>query len=119
MEGHSSTFVTSLSLLGVVSRQMMCVLNVDRNMSNVGRDYYLVCTRGVINGKAGKATALPKFLDTLILSHSWGADYAQPLSLPHLNKFRDYAPVYLHHNAQWLTLVIDRPFNSFSKIFLK
>ena len=31
----------------------------------------------------GKADALPKFLDTLILSG--GADYAQPLALPHLN----------------------------------
>ena len=48
--------------------------------------------RGVINGKAGKAAALPKFSDTLTLSQSRGADYAQPLDLPHLNCFRDYAP---------------------------
>jgi len=41
--------------------------------------------RGVINGKAGKAAALPKFSNTLTLSQ-WGegADYAQPLALPHL-----------------------------------
>ena len=34
--------------------------------------------RGVINGKAGKAPALPKFSDMLTLSHSGGADYAHP-----------------------------------------
>ena len=48
--------------------------------------------RGVINGKAGKAAALPKFSDTLTLSQSEGADYAQPLALPHLNSFCDFAP---------------------------
>jgi hypothetical protein len=37
--------------------------------------------RGVINGKAGKATALPKFSDTLTLSQPEGADYAGPLAL--------------------------------------
>ena len=42
---------------------------------------------GVINGKAGKAAALPKFSDMLTLSQSWGADYAQPLTLPHLKFF--------------------------------
>ena len=47
--------------------------------------------RGVINGKAGKAAALPKFLDALTLSQSGAADYAQPLALPYL-KNRDYAP---------------------------
>ena len=35
--------------------------------------------RGVINGKAGNAAALPKFPDTLTLSQSRGTDYAQPL----------------------------------------
>ena len=44
-------------------------------------------SRGVINGKAGKAAALPKFSDTLTLSQSEGADYAQPLALPHLKFF--------------------------------
>ena len=39
---------------------------------------------GVINGKTGKAAALPKFLDKLTLSQSGGADYAKPLALPHL-----------------------------------
>ena len=33
--------------------------------------------RGVINGKASKAAALPQFLDTFTLS--------QPFALPHLN----------------------------------
>ena len=37
--------------------------------------------RGVINGKAGKAAALPKFSDTLTLSQPRGADYAHPLDL--------------------------------------
>ena len=37
------------------------------------------------NGKLGKAAALPKFSDTLTLSQSSGADYAQPMALPHLN----------------------------------
>ena len=54
--------------------------------------------RGVINGKAGKAAALPKFSDTLTISQSEGADYAQPLALPHLKCFRDYAHEdYKHH----------------------
>ena len=44
-------------------------------------------TRGVIYGKAGKAAPLPKFSDTLTLSQSGGADYAQQLDLPHLKKF--------------------------------
>ena len=39
----------------------------------------MIC-RGVINGKAGKAAALPKFSDTLILSQSGAADYPQPLA---------------------------------------
>ena len=37
--------------------------------------------RGVINGKAGKAAALPKFSDTLTLSQPRGGDYAHPLAL--------------------------------------
>ena len=37
--------------------------------------------RGVINGKADKAAALPKFSDTLTLSQPGGADYAHPLAL--------------------------------------
>ena len=36
---------------------------------------------GVIIGKAGKAPALPKFLNTLTLSQPEGADYAHPLAL--------------------------------------
>ena len=36
--------------------------------------------RGVINGKAGKAAALPKFSDTLTLSQPGRADYAHPLA---------------------------------------
>ena len=43
--------------------------------------------RGVNNGKAGKAAALPKYLDTLTLSQPRGAYYAQPLALPHLKTF--------------------------------
>ena len=48
--------------------------------------------RGVINGKAGEAAALPNFSDTLTLSQPRGADYAQPLALPHL-KFSDIMPL--------------------------
>ena len=40
-------------------------------------------TAGVINGKAGKTAALPKFSDTLTLSQS-EADYAHSLVLLHL-----------------------------------
>ena len=47
----------------------------------------MITIRGVINGKAGKAAALPKFSDTLTLSQSGGADYASPLALSHLKKF--------------------------------
>ena len=50
--------------------------------------------RGVINGKAGKAAALPKFSDTLTLSQPRWANYAHPLALLHLKNFCDYAPVY-------------------------
>ena len=48
--------------------------------------------RGVINGKAGKTAALPKFSDTLTLSQSRGQIISQPLALPHLKSLRDYAP---------------------------
>jgi hypothetical protein len=52
---------------------------------------YLIEIRGVINGKASKATALPKFSATLTLSQSGGgggrAEYAKPLALPHLYIF--------------------------------
>ena len=44
-------------------------------------------SRGVINDKEDKAAALPKFSDMLTLSESEGADYAQPLALPHLKFF--------------------------------
>ena len=37
--------------------------------------------RGVINGKAGKAAALPQFSDTLSLSQPEGAEHAHPLAL--------------------------------------
>ena len=38
--------------------------------------------RGVVNGKAGKAATLPKFLDMLTLSQSGGgADYTHPLAI--------------------------------------
>ena len=52
--------------------------------------------RGVINGKAGKAAALPKFSDTLTLSQPGEADYAHSLALPHRKNFSDYAPEYKH-----------------------
>ena len=53
--------------------------------------------RGVINVKAGKAAALPKFSDTstLTLAGGGGADYAQPLALPYLNIFV-IMPLQLH-----------------------
>ena len=47
----------------------------------------MIVHRGIINGKAGKAAALPKFSDTLTLSQSGEANYAQPLALPHLKFF--------------------------------
>jgi hypothetical protein len=52
--------------------------------------YYGKC---IINGKAGNAAALTKFLDMLTLSQSGGAEYAQPLALPQKNNFLDYASV--------------------------
>ena len=39
-------------------------------------------------GKAGKAAALTKFLDTITISQP----VRHPLALPWLKKFRDYAP---------------------------
>ena len=47
---------------------------VDEN--NLKSEYYY--NRGVINGKAGKAAALPKFLDTLTLSQSGGEGQIMP-----------------------------------------
>ena len=41
----------------------------------------LILHRCVINSKAGKAAALPKFSDTLTPSQPRGADYAHPLAL--------------------------------------
>ena len=52
--------------------------------------------RVVINGKAGKAPALSKFLDMSTLSQSGRADYAQPLALPHLKYFVITPLVYLY-----------------------
>ena len=43
-----------------------------------------MASRGLINGKADKAAALPKFSETLTLSQPGGAHYAHPLALPHL-----------------------------------
>ena len=45
----------------------------------------------VINGKSGKAAALPKFSDRL--TQPKGADYARQLALPRQKNFCDYAPV--------------------------
>ena len=58
-------------------------------------NFYLlsvISIRGVINGKAGKAAALPKFSDSLTLSQPGGSDYAHTLALPHLTIFYDYVP---------------------------
>ena len=52
----------------------------------------LANVRGIINSKAGKAAASPKFLDTLNLSQSGGADYTQPLALLYL-KFYMITPL--------------------------
>ena len=52
------------------------------------REHSQTTFRGVINGKVGKAAALPS--NTLTLSQSGGEDYAQPLASPIF--FRDYAP---------------------------
>ena len=61
-----------------------------------------VLCRGVINGKAGKAAALPKFSDTLVILSQLGrgADYAHILMLPCLKKFRDYASEFLLFNEK-------------------
>ena len=68
--------------------------------------------RGVNNGKAGKAAALPKFSDMLTLSQPRVADYAHPLALPHQKMFRDYAPgsaqVGLLHTCLWSDIHTDK-----------
>ena len=57
----------------------------EQSGGNVDRPFMIwTLNRGVINGKAGKAAALPKFSDTLTLSLPRGADYVHPLALPHL-----------------------------------
>ena len=51
------------------------------------------CTyMGVINGKAGKTAALPKYSDTLTLSQPEGADYAHHLDFVSHKKFHVFAP---------------------------
>jgi hypothetical protein len=50
----------------------------------LGFGHTIYVCRGVIDGKLGKAAALHKFPNTLTLSQSKGANYAQPLALPHL-----------------------------------
>ena len=64
---------------------------------------FLIC-RGVINGKAGKAAALPKF--SAMLSPRVfnpisikGADYAHPLALSHL-KIVMITPALIEVNVQ-------------------
>ena len=47
----------------------------------MNKELFTTVLLGVINGKAGKAAALPKFSDTLTLSQPGGADYAHPLAL--------------------------------------
>ena len=51
-----------------------------------GRNQYLVC-------KVGKTAVLSRFRSQS--KGGGGADYAQSLNLPHLNLFRDYAPMML------------------------
>ena len=53
-------------------------------------------SRGVVNGKAGKAAAVPTFSDTLTLSQSGvggRSDYAQLFALTHLNFFAITPPL--------------------------
>ena len=57
-----------------------------------------MASRGVINGKAGKAAALPKFSETLTLSQLGRADYAPPLALPYL-KFIVITPLRTNSTA--------------------
>ena len=65
----------------------MNVCNANALMENSTR-LNIGQSRGVINDKAGKAAALPKFSDILTLSQPRGGKlcFACP------NKFRDYAP---------------------------
>ena len=69
----------------------MNVCNANALMENSTR-LNIGQSRGVINDKAGKAAALPKFSDMLTLSLPRGTDYVTPLALPHLKFYRDYAP---------------------------
>jgi hypothetical protein len=50
--------------------------------------------RGIINGKAGKVAALPKFFRYINPISTRGADYGHTLALPHLNIFREYTPAF-------------------------
>ena len=72
----------------------------------LGFQIYLVWIqiRDAINGKAGKAAALPKFSDTLNLSQSEGADYALQLALSDLIFFHDNAPAHKQVNEDYLLL---------------
>ena len=46
--------------------------NINQTVLRQSSGIQVNCSRGVINGKAGEAAALPKFLDTLTLSHPGG-----------------------------------------------
>ena len=68
---------------------------------------------------------LPKFSDMLTLSQSGGADYAQPLALPHLDVFRDYAPgvkfyqKILEHTWFMSMICLPSMFKTFSKMLMR
>ena len=76
---HYSTLVSNshFRLKRVAQQsQAQSICNQYSSFENMG---LFATLRGVINGKADKAAALPKFSDLLTLSQSGGADYAHPL----------------------------------------
>ena len=89
--------------------------------ATVGFTRFLASTcRGVINVKANKAAALPKFSDMLTLSQPRGEDYAYQLALPHQKMFRDYAPDMSPHGVMGgnLNHINSAPSNSKTEVTL-
>ena len=72
-------------------RSDVCFYPLERESTHIGSkvllNSHLNSYRGVIDGKADKAAALPKFSDTVTLSQPRGADYAHPLALLALKNY--------------------------------
>ena len=70
--------------------------------------YLLMYCRGISNGKAGKAAALPKFSDRLTLSQSGGGGQIMPNHcLASFKNFRDYA--LLLSFEKWRKIAVKNP----------